>query len=328
MINSKEVEVFNQLISHIPYSLKRHLFNLPNPIKQTAQEIRIRVNQPVCVISCAETQVLDCYASQTDITEFLQNICHHSIYSFQEQLKQGFITFKGGHRIGIAGSAVIENGEISNLKNITSFNIRIAKEFKGCAKEIYEKIKNDDLGTLILGAPSSGKTTILRDLARTFALNDRKVTVVDSRFEISGVHEGVPQMDISSCDVLAGFPKAIGILQALRCLSPEIIICDEIGNLKDAYAITQCLNSGVKIIASIHANNLKQFIKRPHSEALLSSGGFEKIVTLKDFRSPGKISEIKEVGEFFNDKDTRNFAFSNFGNFPWVYDSREKYEPY
>lgn len=324
MINNKEVQIFNQLISNLPKNIREYLLSLPEKIKTIAQEIRIRVDSPLCIVSCEKMHILDLTTSQTDIQEILQNICNHSVYSFQEQLKEGFITFKGGHRIGIGATAVIENGRISNLKNITSFNIRIAKEFKNCSDQLYEIIKNDTLGTLIVGSPSSGKTTLLRDISRKMALSGNKVTIVDSRFEISGVWNGAPQMDISLCDILAGFPKSLGILQALRCLSPEVIICDEIGTLDDANSIAQCLNSGVKIIASMHSKNLNQFIKKPQARSLLKCGGFQKIVFLEDFHSPGKIHKIVEVGDFFSDKNISNFTFDNIGNLSGIYDFTTK----
>ncbi len=325
MINIQEVknraEIFNKLVKELPENISKKLLELSYIEKSEIQEIRIRVNQPLFIVSPSKSYPLNKVVSPKDINEIFKSICQCSVYSFQEQLKEGFITFKGGHRIGIGSSAVIENNQISNIKNITSFNIRIAREFKGSAKNIYEKIKNNKLGTLIVGMPASGKTTILRDLAYLASKEGhKKVTIVDQRFEIACAWNAVPQMDIYSCDILAGFPKALGILRAIRCLSPEIIICDEIGSLDDAYAITQCLNSGVNIIASIHAKNIDELTKKPQAAMLIQTGGFEKIVILKDSHSPGEISKIIEVGDLTFHETNWNRISSDFRDFHRMYD--------
>lgn len=310
------IQSFNRLIEIIPESISSKLYQLNDEYKIQVQEIRIRINKPTELILKKNSILIEPNSTRKDIDTIFKNICNSSVYSFQEQIKNGFITFKGGHRVGIASSAVIEDNQIYNLRDITSLNIRIAKEFKGLSKNIYEQIKNDTKGTLIVGAPSSGKTTILRDLARILSKeNNSKVTIIDEKNELASIYKGEPCMDIGMCDVLTGFPKSIGILRAIRYLSPNIIVCDEIGDLSDAKAINQSLNSGVRVIASIHAKDEKELMQKPQVIPILYSNAFEKIIFLKDSKSPGEISKIIKVGELIDVENSRSYFDSNIRYF-------------
>lgn len=302
MPNKKDVKIFNDLINIFPERLKSFLFAIPDEIKSMALEIRI--NKKIRIFCEKSFISLDPEVSGQDISEIFKKLCNYSVYSFQDQLKNGFVTFFGGHRVGIASSAVMENGKITGIKEISSLNLRIAKEFKNCSKNIYEIIKESSKGALIVGPPLSGKTTILRDLARLFS-SESKVTIVDERFEIAACNEGKAQMDVGSSDVLSGFPKPEGILRAVRCLSPNVIICDEIGTFKEAKAINEALNSGVKVIASIHASNEKEILKKPQILWLLHSGAFEKIIVLSSVLI-GNAEKILEVNEVSQSEDFRN----------------------
>lgn len=294
----KYAEVFDELINIFPNNIYNFLAKVPEKIKADTQEIRIRVNSKTTLYYSQGVHFVNSTATKYDLQKIFNNICQSSVYAFQEQIKNGFITFKGGHRIGLGGYAVIEKNEIVIIKDITSLNIRIAKEFKDSSYLIFNNIKENSKGTLIVGSPSTGKTTLLRDLARLFSTEiSQKITIVDERLEIAAVYNGEPQMDIGFSDVLTGFPKDIGILRAIRCLSPDIVICDEISNLKNAEAITESLNAGVKIIATIHAKNSIELMSRPQAVLLLKSGAFEKIVFLSDSSHPGKVSKIFKVSE-------------------------------
>ena len=161
----------------------------------------------------------------------------------------------------------------------------------------------------------SGKTTIIRDLARKISsfeeLKLSKTCIIDERMEIASCRNGKTQFDVGFSDVLTGVPKSVGILQAVRCLSPNIIICDEIGTNEEALAIKSALNSGVKIIATIHAFGVDDFLKKPQSMALINSGAFEKIIFLDD-KNFGKIKEICKVGDLYA-KNYGNYTFNNVG---------------
>ena len=309
--NETYKEIFETLVNIFPEKIKIPLKLLPEKVKTSAQEIRVG---KILRIICGEKIIpLKIKITKNEREEIFKKICGYSPYSFQEQLREGFLTFKGGHRIGFASSAVIENEKITNIKDITSMNIRIARQVKGCAEELWEKIKGDESGSLIVGPPSSGKTTLLRDLARIISKNS-KVCIVDERGEIAGAFEGEIFMDVGESDVLNGLPKPVAMLRAVRCLSPQVIICDEIGNLGETLSVGEVLNSGVKIISSIHAKNEKELLAKPQAIRLLNSGAFETVIILNR-KNVGEISNIFKVGELLKNENYGNNPADSFGSF-------------
>ena len=237
---------------------------------ENLQEIRIRVNRPVMLYYADRcVSMKDKIFCGAEIEEMVYNFCRNSVYAYSDSIKDGFITVTGGHRVGLAGRGVYKEGKLTNINMYSGINIRIAREHIGCAEKLLpfiykeEKIKN----TLIIAPPSGGKTTYLRDIARLFG-SKYKVTIVDERSEIAAMNRGVPQFDIGvATDVLDGFLKTDGVTHALRSLSPDVIITDEIGTDDDYYAIKNILKSGVKIVTSIHGENFSE-IKRKKSEFL------------------------------------------------------------
>ncbi|MFB4164590.1 stage III sporulation protein AA [Alteribacillus sp. JSM 102045] len=278
--------------------LPEHLQALFNRVSDwfSIEEIRLRIYTPIEIIT--RDKVFPLYSNdnypyvitEEDIEYILNQLSEFSMYAFQEELKQGFITTKGGHRVGVGGQVIHENGVIQSLKHIRYFNIRIAKDRKGAAEKYLDKLYAagyDD--TLIIGAPQSGKTTFLRDLARCASegmpeinLPSKKVAIVDERSELAACYKGIPSFDVGTrTDVLDACPKAVGMMMMIRSMSPELIIVDEIGRLEDSEAIMEAVHAGVTIICSAHGSSLNEIKRRPILKKLLTNGIFKHIVTLK-----------------------------------------------
>ena len=222
----------------------------------------------------------------------IQKICENSIYAYKEQISQGYITIKGGHRIGITGTCVIENQKISNIKYISSLNFRIAREVKGCSqkilKDIIDQEHNTIYNTLIVSPPGKGKTTILRDTIRNISNGIPKMNfrgkicgVVDERGEIAAMYKGIPQNDIGiRTDVIENVSKYNGMQILIRAMGPEVIACDEIGTKEDIEAIQYAINSGVKGIFTMHGSNMTSVKSNSEINKIIESKLIEKIIFL------------------------------------------------
>lgn len=275
-----------EVISFFPFELSE---KLKNHLDGNLQEIRVRLNKPVCIMKNSENIVLnDIITDKAAVERIFENVCENSVYAHQDEINQGYITVKGGNRVGVCGTAVSENGKIITIKNISSLNFRIANDFLGCSEKIF---KNCSDNIIIAGPPASGKTTILRDIARRLSKQSKKVCIIDERFEIGGVSD---EFDLGiMCDVLSGYKKAYGISLALRTLSPQFIVFDEIGTMQECDGVFESLNSGVNIITSVHCSGKNQFFKRPVCKRLIDSGAFDSIVFLGEHA--GQIDEIYKI---------------------------------
>lgn len=262
------------------------------------QEIRLRVNRPAAVsvknsirYITADGQLtynpeFGVIADSRDLQKTFEAVCQYSVHSFQREITEGFVTVRGGHRVGICGTSVVRDNTVENVKNISSVNFRIAREVKGCADELYRKIFGEGLGNvLIAGTPGSGKTTMLRDLARILG-GRYKTAVIDERGELAAVMNGIPQNDVGiNTDVFDGYSKPLGIMTALRVMSPQIIICDEIGSEEDFNALYQASNSGVCVAASIHSADMDELKRKG-----IALDMFKNVAVLSDCGNLGHIS--------------------------------------
>ena len=247
-------------------------------------EIRLRAGQPIVLETTRGRFPLDRKVTAEEIAECIKSFCHYSLHSYERELREGFITLKGGHRAGFCGSAVLHNDHIDTVKNITSINIRIAREITGAADPLEQTVFDSNFrGLIIAGKPMSGKTTVLRDLCRIIGSRN-KLAVIDTRSEIAAAYNGQPQNDIGIyTDVLNGYPRSEGMEIAIRTLSPEYIACDEITGESDFAALS--LNSGVKLIFTAHWVDMDQARNTP----LAKSGAISHIVLLG-----GRLGQITE----------------------------------
>lgn len=323
------VERFNVCAKGLNQRLQNAVIQIPDHIKIQIQEIHIRVNKPVALYCGSTTYFLTLnnqivshwfndnmlIASRNDVYESFQNICCYSVYSRQTEINNGFITMRGGHRAGICGTAFYNGENITAIRDISSINLRVAREIKGVSKEILKNIDINKGGVLICGVPSCGKTTVLRDISRVLSTErNLKVCVVDERGELGGTYSGVVQNDLGLCDVLDGYQKQDGIMHAVRCLSPNVVVCDEIGSDEEVRGIRECLNSGVTIIASAHCANVDELLSKPQTCNLISTGAFEYIVFLSDRKSPGVMKEMYILEELKSYENNRLYPSDNFHN--------------
>ena len=260
------------------------------------EEIRIRVNQPIELEYADETRYLtnaDDKITGADIAEMLSYISEYSLYAYQEELRQGYITIEGGHRIGIAGEIAKDREGIAGIKYVSFMNIRVAHEKKGCAKEILPYLKNGNsiYNTLLVSKPGAGKTTCLRDCIRSLSngkegWDGMKICVLDERSEIAACHLGIPQNDMGMrTDVLSGCEKSDGMILMLRSMSPQIIAVDELGGKKDFEAVEQAAYSGVHILGTVHADTVEELWEKPYLRQGIKKGIFERFILIRRSRS-------------------------------------------
>jgi stage III sporulation protein AA len=297
------------------------MYILPNNIKKEIeenknfhklQEIRIKADKPLFLVCDNKEYKLNYIATIEDIKIILQRISSYSIYAFEDEIKQGYITIQGGHRVGLCGSCVIEKNLVKTIKNIASINIRIAREVIGCSGSILPHIIKEDriMNTIIISPPKCGKTTILRDLVRSISdgnnkynLTGKAVSVIDERSEIGSCYRGIPQMDIGlRTDILDNCPKSEGIIMAIRSMAPQVVACDEIGTYKDMESIIMALNSGVSLITTIHGFDIEDLYRRPVFKEVIENKVFERAVVLSNRKG---IATIEYIYDFTKGEKVR-----------------------
>ncbi len=287
-------------------------------------EIRLRVNRPVIIMfGKKELVCTEAIVSMDDIRQSLQFISDYSLYAHEKDVGNGFITLKGGHRAGVTGQAIVNDGKIINQKNIGFINIRVAYEVKGCANPVMPfMLETGQLEhTLIISPPACGKTTLLRDVIRQLSdgvcvsvskgiyisetnggnKHIYKVGLVDERSEIAACYEGIPQNDIGQrTDVADQADKATGMMMLLRSMSPDVIAVDELAGENDAKAVRYLFGCGCKVIATVHGSDYEHVKNQPYIGELIGEYGFKRIVTLgrcnsSSFIENGWIKELRKV---------------------------------
>ena len=264
------------------------------------QEIRLRAGYSIILLYAGKEKILHIKATERSIRETLDYVSNYSLYAYENELKQGFITIEGGHRVGMAGQVLIENGRVKNLKYISSLNIRVSHEIVGCADKLFPYITHDKqmYHTLIISPPRCGKTTLLRDMIRQISDGNEHVGgctvgVVDERSELAGCFQGIPQNHMGMrTDVLDGCPKAEGMLMLIRSMSPQVIAVDEIGAPEEVQAIQYAMHCGCKMIATVHGETLDEIQRKPLLEHMIREQCFERYVILCNREHVGGIVNI------------------------------------
>lgn len=293
----KKIETILQYLSE---NIKKQILKYLEENENNIEEIRIRNEKPLAIKTSKKNISLKYVVSVQDTLQTFQKICENSIYSYKKQICDGYITIKNGHRIGITGNCVIENGQVININYISSLNIRVAREKKGCSDEILKyiiDIENKKIyNTLIVSKPGCGKTTILRDLIRNISngiskynIDGKNCSVIDERGEISAMNKGVCQNDVGILtDVIENVPKSKGMNMAVRSMAPDVLACDEIGSIDDIKAINYAVCSGVKGIFTAHGENIEELLINYQLTELLQKFIIEKIIFL-DSNEKGKM---------------------------------------
>lgn len=312
MMKGKD-ESFDRAAGMLCGELSSIMLSIPSSRKQCIQEIRLRMNKPIALSNGSETLFVSgkgeiiysperaVICTQRHIFDTFRQLCCYSVYSRQNEIKNGFITVNGGHRVGLCGTADIKDGRIHSVTDITSLNVRIARQIFGAAEKIMPRITPLSGGVLIAGAPSTGKTTVLRDIAYRLSqgvgCHIMRTSVIDERGELSGGSREASAIDLGYCDILRGYPKGEGIMQAIRSLSPQVIICDEVGTEEDVESIALGANAGAYIIATIHADGYIGLMKRKQARKLIETGAFTTLIFLSSTDRPCTFTEVIDLSE-------------------------------
>lgn len=287
-----EVSRFDGAVMLLPYTLRDDARKLIKKDRAEAEEIRLRIGRSPTVITGGEEIILRREAvSKREIDWVMDIVTQASAHSVSESLRTGYITIKGGYRIGICGTTLVQNGLVTGMRNISSLSIRVSRQIKGIADELADLLVCNNVfkSTLIISQPGGGKTTLLRDLARTLSNGDKdkkrlpfRVGIADERSEIAAVWDGSPQMDVGEhTDVIDACPKAAAMNMLLRAMNPQIIVADEITQMEDIEAITRISHCGTGIMATAHAGNIGDMKKRPLYRQLIESSVFEKVIIIR-----------------------------------------------
>lgn len=270
-------------------------------IAENAVEIRLRAGRPIVVETADKRHTLGGAAvSAESIAECVASFCDYSIHSYRRELSEGFITLRGGHRAGFSGTAVYENGKIGTIKDISSINLRIAREHRGIAERLAGIVADNVKfgGMLIIGEPLSAKTTMLRDLCRLVGAV-RKVAVIDERSEIAAMYKGEPQHSVGvNTDVLNGFLKSSGIELALRSLSPQYIMCDEIDG--EFARLCGCCVNGVRPVLTAHCGSIEELKRSRRLCNAVETAGINYIALLDNGKNIGRVKGLWYIA---NDED-------------------------
>lgn len=288
--------ILENAVKLLPEHLADMIDKLTLDVASKVCEIRLRAGRPL-VLTLTDSTIIpnkEICVTPKDIELTTARAFRYSMHSSTAQLCEGYAAWCNGVRVGISGTASEDCGKVVNVRDISSLNIRIPREMKGCAEDIFRRFMYErPISLLIAGEPSSGKTTFLRDLARLCGGIYRTV-IIDERSEIAAMVSGLPTNDVGiMTDVFDRYPRKAAVETAVRVMSPQVIICDEIGSAEDIESLEYACNSGVKLIATCHCGSLSELTEKPNISKIISDGVFDTVLLLKE----RAVSDIRKAGE-------------------------------
>lgn len=291
-----------QILKKLPEHIRLPIMELPSNIRAGLEEIRIRACGDVRVLSENHEITVplkkNAVVTREDLDGILNNLLDYSYYAYEEELAKGYITIEGGHRVGVCGRAVLNQGRVSLIKDISSLNLRRSREITGVSEQVLPHILGRDgriQNTLIISPPKCGKTTLLRDLTRALSCRGFKIGLCDERSEIAGMYRGRPSYDLGPrTDVLDGCPKAQGMAMLIRAMSPDVVVTDEIGKAEDIEAIETAVCAGVSILTTIHGKS-REDVLRSNIGQLVEKNVFPCLIFLSAYPKTGTIREVLHV---------------------------------
>lgn len=304
MLTEYAREQFLQASAFLPRHLRSTLSGLPPRLQSRAEEIRLRVGRPMTLATAEEEIPTGSVITGEDLALTLEIASQCSAYAVLEQVKNGYVAVRGGHRLGLCGTGVVKNGEVANLRQISSLSLRVAREFPGVGGGVLGELQeNGQLqSTLIVSAPGKGKTTLLRELIRCVSdgqgIAPRRVGVADERGELAAMYAGEPGMNIGArTDVVDGCSKAAAMLMLLRGMNPQVLAADEITAPEDAEALGLAMGCGVALLATAHAGRVEDLCRRSLYRRLMEQGVFRRVVFIdvEDGRRVYRVSRPEDV---------------------------------
>ena len=290
----------DKILEKLPIEISDQVKGLPGQIKNNLEEIRIRNGHHILIFSSGKEYELECKRGKIDneqINNIFNALLNYSAYAYQDELANGYITIQGGHRVGVCGKTVLENGRVKTIKDISSINIRRSREIIGVSDPCMGYLQNEKgqiYNTLIISPPKCGKTTLLRDMIRNLSGMGYQVGVCDERSEISGMYNGKSSYDLGvRTDVLDGCPKEKGMIMLIRAMSPDIIATDEIGKKEDCHAIEAAICAGIRLLTTIHGSNYAD-VKNSGIGEMVEKGVFERLIFLSNVPAIGSVSAIRD----------------------------------